>query len=223
MSVSYPDVNKYGANDANLCWAAATANALTWTGWNQEMARSSGLPELDEDGIYDCLRFLHPRGRGNLGWRPLPAIDWLLKRFNVRVPTINVAQWRSAHDVFLCESFLGQRDHQCAIFEIAPVNPKADGVDDDLSHVITVYEAENDLLIARNDPRAAKEAFYYDSDDNQGNNRYIHIKQKGAFREYDKSKQLGVFQFLTENVSNVKNWYLMSWMSIKANPNAVFH
>lgn len=34
MSTVYPDVNKYWTNDTQLCWAAACANALCYTGWS---------------------------------------------------------------------------------------------------------------------------------------------------------------------------------------------
>lgn len=133
----------------------------------------------------------------------------------MRIPTINVAQRRSPHDIFLLADFLSQRDHQCAIFEISLA-------DNEQSHAITVYEAKNSVLVPGNDPRAAKGASYFDSDDNMRENRDVHIKRSGVFGEYDMSKRLGSFKTKTEQDSSTKDWVLKGWISVRANPNALF-
>ena len=41
----FADADKIGASDLNMCWAAAAANLLTWTGW-----------AADEDDAFDIFR-----------------------------------------------------------------------------------------------------------------------------------------------------------------------
>ena len=41
----FADVDKSGVGDLNMCWAAAAANLLTWTGWT-----------ADEDDVFDIFR-----------------------------------------------------------------------------------------------------------------------------------------------------------------------
>ena len=41
----FADADKTGAGDLNMCWAAAAANMLTWTGW-----------VADEDDVFDIFR-----------------------------------------------------------------------------------------------------------------------------------------------------------------------
>ncbi|MGD8295807.1 MAG: papain-like cysteine protease family protein [Desulfobacterales bacterium] len=45
IEIPFADVDKSGVDDANMCWAAAAANLLTWTGW-----------AADEDDAFDIFR-----------------------------------------------------------------------------------------------------------------------------------------------------------------------
>ena len=43
--IPFADADKMGAGDLKMCWAAAAANLLTWTGW-----------AADEDDVFDIFR-----------------------------------------------------------------------------------------------------------------------------------------------------------------------
>lgn len=60
-NVPFADANKTGIDDSQLCWAAAVANIVTWTGWavdeNSTFDAFKGHFENNPGYVYDALRF----------------------------------------------------------------------------------------------------------------------------------------------------------------------
>ena len=72
-------LTKYYQGDTKLCWAAAAANALVWTGWNQALAQARGTPVMDEETLYLYFKVFSPKGMTNQGWSAIEAIAWILE------------------------------------------------------------------------------------------------------------------------------------------------
>ena len=213
MSTIYPDVNKYYQGDTKLCWAAAAANALVWTGWNQALAQARGTPVMDEETLYLYFKVFSPKGMTNQGWSAIEAIAWILENYGVNVPILKVAQRRTPYELFLCPFFLSEQDHRCAIFSVSSVLPN-----EEFDHEITAYEVSNDITrgFAANDPRSVSMSTYCDSDDRKGLIRTVHEEHKGPVAYYP-SGRAHAFLYRAGRTLALKEWTL-----VHRNPNAVF-
>ena len=215
MSTIYPDVNKYKANDTELCWAAAASNALVWTGWNQAMAQASGGSVLTEEEIYDYFRNYSFKGMTDDGWFVLPAIRWILSEFKVDVDYMRVAQYRSPHDLFLSVPAFNTNGRTCALFDLY-----LDEIYGSYSgHVITVYRTYPQTAPSHkeNDPRIVQSFLFCDSDDHVGAQRDIHQSQTIDFIAYSPSFRSFVLRYAG------KLYHLARWCSVSPFQGAHFN
>ena len=209
MSTIYPDVNKYYQGDSNLCWAAACANALVWTGWNQAIAAARGVSALDEEGIYDIYRLECPRGISDQGWEAIDAIDWILKYHRIRIPLLKVAQSRSPSDFFLANSILS-RPRNCVILGIWTITPKGKVSAHALTNYVTFH---GDRGNGDNDPRRVSEIVYTDSDDARGD-RTVHKQIRDSLPGYEVSEKQ-IYLTYKFRVYRINRWY-----SVLQNPSS---
>lgn len=211
MSVSYPDVNKYYQGDSSLCWAAACANALAWTGWNHAIAAARSVSALDEEDIYDIYRFECPRGIGDQAWEVIDAIDWILKYHRIQVPLLKVAQSRSPSDFFLARTILSRSG--CIVLGIQSygnINPY-----DNIGHAITMYETLYGTGgNGENDPRRVESILFTDSDDDR-QNRLTHQQHNIRLAKFDVSDKLFYFPYAS------RAWVMDRWFSVLQNPSSI--
>lgn len=61
FDIPFADADKTGNNDSQLCWAAAVANMLAWTGWSEDESTTLDLFRYhfdDQPGyLYDALQY----------------------------------------------------------------------------------------------------------------------------------------------------------------------
>ncbi|MBQ6159255.1 MAG: hypothetical protein IJJ20_09635 [Thermoguttaceae bacterium] len=190
MSNNYPDVNKNWINDNNLCWAAASANALVYSGWNHLMGN------ITEYQIFDIFKNSYSPGIMNQGHRPHTAIDWLLNDYyQLGIPVTDVIQKRSPHDIVLFKEDLSVfRQGGCGILYIAWDLQRRH------SHVITFYDVT--VTNSDNDPRSVYTILSVNSDD--------HVNQTFNQRlTFDVSKR-----FYTLNLRGLDG-YVFGWWSVQ--------
>ena len=68
---AYTDADKTGADDSNLCWAAAAANLLVWSGW-----------AADEDDVFNTFN-------AHFANQPGDVYDALRYYFNTSIPNVS--------------------------------------------------------------------------------------------------------------------------------------
>lgn len=197
MASRYPDVNKTWTGDTALCWAASAANALAWTGWNRRIAAARGAVSLSEYDLYLIFKTEMPEGVANTDSWPINAAEWILKRHEIDVPLLDVAQVRPVHDLFLAPDYI--TGHNCAVLSIYPDS-------DEVGHALTVYEATGDAQPAANDPRSFRSCVYTDSDD------YESAERELAVLSYDVSARVHRISY------DDASYIIREWTYFKQNP-----
>ena len=149
MTEDWIDVNKIqDGTDSALCWAAACANALTYTGWSNS----------DPFDLYDDIRQVK-KNKGNGLFRGLVFCFRLLK----------ITIYYSKYIMALPTSFLNvcgnlEEKHACLLLSIATEGNRS-------GHALTAYRSAFDKQRRQDDIRALKQFLCVDSDDSDIVNR----------------------------------------------------
>lgn len=150
IPVNWVDVNKIqDGTDSALCWAAACANALTYTGWNSR----------DPFDLYDDIKRVK-ENKGNGLFRGLVFCFCLL----------GIKICYSEYTRILPTSFLNacgnlEEKNACLLLSIA-----ADGLKS--GHALTAYRSVFDKTRSQDDIRSLKQFLCVDSDDSDIVNRF---------------------------------------------------
>lgn len=142
-----PDFNKrWDGTDIYLCWAAAAANALSYTGWANE------TPEE----IFDLIK----RETGNIGNAATAGIYIYIRRHLKNISLLNMyVKILPSSSLWVCH---GMRERgACAILGL--LNDYSNS-----GHVITAYETVPKEDVETEDVRSIKQFICTDSDDTSG-------------------------------------------------------
>lgn len=150
MAEDWIDVNKIqDGTDSALCWAAACANALTYTGWNSS----------DPFDLYDDIK----RVKKNEGYGLYRGLIFCFRLLKIRI-------YYSKYTMVLPTSFLNicgnlEEKHACLLLSIA-TEGKMPG------HALTAYCSFFDETRRQDDIRSLKQFLCVDSDDSDSGNRF---------------------------------------------------
>ena len=145
MVENWIDVNKYGdGTDDYLCWGAALANALSFT----------GLVKMEAYDIYNIIRSDSNRERHWI-WDSIE--NFFLFELG-KTPPLNCFKILPPSMIWVLNGMeaLGG----CAILAISDRNREN-------GHALTAYETVRDIGFSSDDPRSVKQLICADSDDRQ--------------------------------------------------------
>lgn len=115
--IPFADVDKSGAGDINMCWAAVAANLLTWTGW-----------AADEDDAFDIFRTHFEDKPGYV----YTALNYFFTNYETRVQTEMVSVRETQSHMLL--DFIVSAVHKGKGAAIKITYP-----DKEIGHFLTIY------------------------------------------------------------------------------------
>jgi hypothetical protein len=157
FDLPYADADKTGAGDSNMCWAAAAANIITWTGW-----------AADEDDTFDIFSSYFPNNPGYV----YDALRYYFKEYTAGT-TADMVAVRETRSYMLMDFIVSAlHEGKGVVIKIAYPNKS-------IGHFLTVYGYQYF-------PQEDNFALYYaDSDDYRHRMNYLKMVWNDASDRWD--------------------------------------